>query len=333
MLPVDECLLAGATVQCALVLKGRRFQLHDWIVPLFVLVAGSLGWFGFITLCSTPNDAAGVFVIGFALALTGASVFVSEAAPLRVNATTLLSLTLTFWAASRVDGSRPGWFFAAVVMSALAAAYALGPWKAPALVRFALYAWALVAAASLAAAAIPAQVTAVIGDYRHDELAPLLNGFEVLVAGAQLFLLCQLSVGLLLMAVPAQTETDWLSSRLITSYAAGAGPRWTAILAILAQAAALAWAGRAGGQLKGDVLALSVLAALAHGAMTGDDAAGAAPVVDPAIELELSPEENEFFRNARDSAAGFFLRWRWVIISTVAAALIYGVYTPVLRGG
>jgi hypothetical protein len=95
---VDALLLAGAALQCALILYSRRFRLQDWLLPLFILIGGSLGFYGFLRICSPDiAEISDIVVVGFGMALAGSGLFVADFAPPRLNPAALLSLTITFW--------------------------------------------------------------------------------------------------------------------------------------------------------------------------------------------------------------------------------------------
>lgn len=143
---VDAWLLLGAVVQCALVLRARRFRAHDWIMPLLLLIGVSAGWFGFILLCSSVPSAAEIFPIGFFFALTACGLFVADSAPPRLSAAALLSLTVSFWAVYWTGGLSRTWLFPAIPMSAAALWFAWYPRMTPLPGRMALQAWSLSAA-------------------------------------------------------------------------------------------------------------------------------------------------------------------------------------------
>jgi hypothetical protein len=283
---VDLWLLLGAFVQLALVLRARNFYAKDWIAPVLGLVGGSLGWFGFIYLCSNAFGAVGqgtgpaaeVFAIGFGGGLIGAALYVSAFAPMRLNSPTLLSLTLSFWAVYASGGAERKWLWVAVPMSVAAAVFVAGGGRRAVAFRAALQVWSLAAAALVAWDAIPHSVGQVFSDWRIAELAGGLSLVEVLVAGAQGFLFAQMAVGLV-MLVNADTWTAWLPEN-----AEHDDLRWPAIAALIVQAAAFVWLRKSGGDAHGQFMAVALFAALAHGAMTGPDASER-PVVDMTFEV------------------------------------------------
>jgi hypothetical protein len=223
-------------------------------------------------------------------------------------------------------------------MSLLAVLFAVGPWKPTLPARLALYAWSLAAAAAIASNAVPDRIAHILRDpERHIGLG--FSPLEGALTGAQLFLVLQLGIGVILQMMlglialipflfpmPGDPEAaEKFASGLITDYDADSRLSWTGFIMLLAQGAALAWARRQGSELRGELLGLAALAAVAHGAMNGDDAAGAAPVpsVDPLPELELSPEENRFFSDARASALEFLAAGRWLVVLGAAATILY----------
>lgn len=279
---VDAWLLLGALVQLLLILRARNFYLKDWILPLAGLVGGSLGWFFFIYVCSGNqgfSPAADAFIIGFGMAVGGAAIYVSAFAPLQLNSATLLSLTLSFWAVYFTGGVERKWLWAAVPMTLASIVFVAGRARGVLPFRAALQAWALGAASLVAYDAIPASVGKVIGDYRAEELARGVNPVDGLVAGAQGLLLAQMGIGLLLLMFP-DTWAGWLPRKDRDESL----PK-PAIVALIIQAAIFIWLRKSGGQAQSQFMALSVFAALAHGAMTGDDAKAPRPVVDRSFEL------------------------------------------------
>lgn len=272
ILALDAWLTIGAFVQCALILHARGFRVRDRIVPLAGLLLVPAFWFVFITICSTTADAAEAYFLGLTFGLTVSGVWVIAEAPPRLTATSLLSLTVTFWAVYRPITPRPDWFVAAVVMSALAALFAVSGWNPPSPLRAALYAWSLAAAAATVASGLSKPVAHTLLDYTH-VLPPDLSVVEALLTGAQYFLFMQLFTGLILF-LPIGSGKSGLkyADRLIASYDAGARLSWKGLAVLLGQAAALYWARRAGGQVRSELVSLATIAALAHGAMTGEDA-------------------------------------------------------------
>ena len=273
ILAVDVWVTIGALVQCALILRARGFDYRDRVVPLAALLLIPAFWFGFITICSTTADAAEAYLIGLIFGLTISGVWVISEAPPRLTATSLLSLTVTFWAAVHLpNGWRPDWFYPAVFMSAVGIVFAVGGWTPPVLVRAALYAWSLAAASAIIASGVSTKVAYALTDYHHTVPAGL-NVAEALLTGAQYFLFMQLLTGLILF-LPISKDDSGLkyADRLVASYDAGARLRWTGVAVLLGQAAALYWASRAGGEVQSEFVSLATVAALAHGAMTGEDA-------------------------------------------------------------
>lgn len=297
----DEWMLLGAVVQCVLVLRARRFELHDWVLPLLLLIGGSLGWFGFIVICSDVANAAPVFFIGFLLALSASGLFLADAAPPRLSAPALLSLTITFWAVYWTGGLSRAWLVPAVPMTAASLWFAWYPQMTPAQARLVLQAWSLSAAAAIAVLGIPTHVPSVMGDYRVEELAHTLSAAETFVTGAQALLFAMLACGVLMLVDP-DTWRGWVPSK------DDRPPRWSAIVVLMGQGAVLTWALRRGAEVQGQLFALSVLGALAHGAMTGEDADGLEARVDPALKLSLSRDDVIFLQRVRGSFLAFFRR-------------------------
>ena len=205
ILALDVWLTIGALVQCALILRARGFDYRDRVVPLAALLLIPACWFGFITLCGSTADAAECYLIGLAFGLTISGVWVISEAPPRLTATSLLSLTVTFWAAYRPQ-YRPDWFYAAAFMSFVAALVAVGGWNPPAPLRGALYAWSLAAAAAIIASGVSTKVAHALLDYQHAMPAGL-NVAEALLTGAQYFLFMQLLTGLILFLPSATRST------------------------------------------------------------------------------------------------------------------------------
>ncbi|MFI5361528.1 MAG: hypothetical protein ACHQ49_06120 [Elusimicrobiota bacterium] len=313
VLALDFWVLFGAVAQCAMVLYSRRFRAHDWILPLILLVGGPAAFFGYITICSNSLEAAKIILIGFLFGLGGAALFVAEAAPARLNATALLSLTVTFWIVCAPLGSLPGWLWGAVPMSLIVAAYCAGPWKPPVPARLALYAWALAAAIVVAAAALPARTEGLLMEPERSAAAGFAP-FEAVVVGAQFFLIFQLGVGLYLMLGLEKRMGDWNYADIVVArYDVDSRLSWSGFAALLGQAAALAWARRRGGEMNSQLVGLAAVAALAHAAMTGADAKGAEarPVGTPLPEPD--PEDKALLAAAWTSALGFLNRQRWLI--------------------
>jgi hypothetical protein len=321
---LDAWLLLGAAAQCALILKARRFQYKDWFLPLFILLGMSLAWFLFIALCSDWKSSADAFPVGFCLGVVGAAVCVAEAAPPQLNPTALLSLTITFWAAYAGGAFSRAWLIPGAVMTVGTFLFAAGIFRRLIPARFLLQGWALAAAAALAADNIPARVASAVWDYRKEELAPGLPPAEILLTGAQFFLFALLLGGLIMIFDP-ETWRAW--------YPTGRGdderPGWIAAIVLVAQGAVLFWARRAGGAAQSQLLALATFAAVAHGAMTGADAAGVTPhpMADQYDRLVLTPGEEAFVDGARAAAVGFVKRRK------VALALAFAAYAVLLYFG
>lgn len=196
----DALLLTGATVQCALVLFSRRFRPQDWLLPLFLLIGGSAGFFIFLRICSPDiSTIADSAIVGFLMALGAASIYVAEYAPPRLNPTALISLTITFWAVYRTGSLSHSWLVPALAMTLLSVLFAAGLWSSSMPARMLFQGWSLMLAAVLSADGVPARVASFLQDYRKDELAPTITTLEVLIAGAQFFLLAQMASGLVLL--------------------------------------------------------------------------------------------------------------------------------------
>jgi hypothetical protein len=317
----DAILLAGAALQCALVLASRRFRPQDWFLPLFVLVGGSLAFFGFLRICSPDiSEIADSFIVGFAMSIVVSSLFVAEAAPPRLSPTALLSLTITFWAAYWVGNMSHAWLVPALAMTLVTVLFAAGFWSAFTPARLLLQAWSLMLAAALSADGVPARVAAMLKDWRHEELAPTLPTVEVLMAGAQFFLLAQMACGLILL-YDEKTWSAWAPS------GRDERPRPAAVVALLVQGSVFLWM-RHAGENSGGLLALATFGALAHGAMSGDDAASAAPrpVIDPQSGLTLTPQERRVVDDVLADARDFAFRNRVVLgmsAAAFAALLLY----------
>lgn len=315
MVRADAWMLLGAVLQCALVLRARRFEAHDWILPLFLLIGGSAFWFGFIVLASNVPESAKMFFIGFGFALTASGVYISGTAPQRLKPAALLSLTMTFWAVY-LSGALPRtWLIPGVLMSLASLWFAAYPQGTPLGARFALQAWALSAACAAAVAGIPTHASSVIQDYRIEELAHTLTAAEMLVLGAQGFLFFLLGTGIILLADP-ETWDAWYPSRRDRGLSLGG----TAALAV--QGGALLWAGRRGGEIQSQLLALSVLGALAHGAMSGGDDEDDEPplnVDNSDFDTHLDPRDKELLRRVLRAALDYLFR-RWLYLLTIAVA-------------
>jgi len=277
---VDAWLLLGALVQLVLVLRARNFAYRDWIVPLLGLLGLSLGWFFFIWACSGNqgfSPAADAFIIGYGAAVCAGALYVSAFAPMRLNATTLISLTISFWAVYWTGAVIKAWLLPAIVMTLASIAFAGGFGRRFLTFRAALQIWALSAAALVAWNSIPPGVGKVIGDWRAEELAHTLSFIEVAVTGAQAFLVAQMTTALIMLFFP-ETWSGWLPQR-----GEDESLRWQAVVALVVQAAIFILV-RNGGAAHNETMALAVFAALAHGAMTGPDAKSPRPVVDDSFE-------------------------------------------------
>jgi hypothetical protein len=266
----DALLLTGAALQCSLVLASRRFRPRNWFLPLLILIGGSAGFLGFLRLVSpdisTIADAA---IVGFGMALIATGLLVAESAPPRLTPAALLSLTITFWAAYKMGGMSSGWLIPALAMTAVTVLFAAGVWSRSMPMRLFLQAWSLILAAGLSADGVPARVAAMLKHYNKEEIAPSLASIEVVIAGAQFFLLAQMAMGLVLL-FDNKTWIAW------TPTGRDERPRPAAVVALLLQGSVFIWMRRAGDD-PGGLIALATFAALAHGAMSGADAAGAAP--------------------------------------------------------
>jgi hypothetical protein len=277
LMRVDAWLFLGAVIQLILILRARNFYLKDWLLPLGALLVGSIGWLLFIRLCSGIQGwgpAGEAFPIGFGMALTGAVIYLAVYAPLQLNSTTLLSLTLSFWAVYAGGGVERKWLWAAVPMTVASIAFISGRGRQNWTFRAALQVWALGAASLVAYDAIPASIGNVLGSYKGEELAAGYPPLEGLIAGAQVFLLAQMAIGLLMLLLP-ETWAGFLPKSGRDENIPRMG-----IIALIVQAGLFVWLRGANGQAQSQVMGMAVLAALAHGAMTGDDAKPARPVVD-----------------------------------------------------
>lgn len=276
LLRLDALIVLGALVQMLLILRARNFYLKDWLFPVFGLVGGTLFWFLFIRLVSGTQGwgpAIDGFMIGFAMSLCAGAIYLSAFAPLQLNSTTLLSLTLSFWAVYASGGVERKWLWAAVPLTLASVVFISGGGRRVIPFRAVLQAWALAAATLVAYDAIPSSIGKIVWDYRAAELAPGFKPIEALVTGAQALLLTQMGVGLLLFIFP-DTWGGWLPKNGRDESIPKHG-----IVALIVQAAIFVWLRKSGGQGESQFTVLSVFAALAHGAMTGDDAQSR-PVVD-----------------------------------------------------
>ncbi|MFI5346664.1 MAG: hypothetical protein ACHQ51_09855 [Elusimicrobiota bacterium] len=297
MVRVDAWLLLGAVVQCVLVLRARRFQLPDWFLPLLILIGGSAFWFGFIIICSTVPDAANSFIIGFFMAMIVSGAYISGTAPPRLKAAALLSFTVTFWAIYMNGGLSRSWLYPAVVMTAASLWFASFPRATPLIARMALQTWCLSVATAAAADGVPSNVSKVLQDYRVEELAHTLPPIEVLITGAQFFLFSLLGAGVVMLVIP-ETWEAWYPSRRDER------PRLAALAAVMVQGAVLIWARGHGAEVQGQLVSLSVLAALAHGAMSGGEEDDEGPLVldNSELTVRVDPKDKE---RIRDFLRGF----------------------------
>lgn len=298
---VDAWLLLGALFQCLLILKSRRFRLVEWLLPLILLLGISIGFFFLIRLASQDfSPAAEFFPIGFSLALTGAALYVAAFAPPRLNTTALLSLNVTFWAVYLGGGLSRAWLVPAVVMSAGTVLYAAGVGRSRLRARVALQAWALLASVMVAADGVPSLVVEFYKNDAHEELAHALSRLDLLVTGAQVFLMVLMAAGLLLVFDP-DTWPAWLPDREEDER-----PRVLAVIVLFAQGAAFYWLRTQSGVLQGQFAALTVFAAMAHGAMSGSDAKGPAQV-DTGFKFQLTnADDRELLWRIKDSLRSFF---------------------------
>jgi hypothetical protein len=274
---VDAGLLLGAVIQLLAVLRARNFYLRDWLLPLIALLGGTFGWFFFIRLVSGTQGfgpAADGFIIGFGGSVCLGAIYVSAFAPMRLNPTTLISLTISFWAVYWSGAVIRAWAIPAAAMTFAALVFAAGGGRRVVLLRAALQVWCLSAAALVAWNSIPSSVGKVIGDYRAEELAHTLNAVEVLVTGAQAFLFAQMGSALILLLFE-ETWSGWLPKSGEDDTI-----RWPAMAALVVQAGAFILLRRSGDAAQSHAAALAVFAALAHGAMTGPDAESSHPHVD-----------------------------------------------------
>lgn len=272
----DLCLIAGAVVQCVLVLRARNFEALNWAICLASFLFFPLAAYAFLRVATAgTEDAAGFAIFGFAIATIAAGVALMDAPP-RVTPTGLISLTATFAIASwpRDWG---GWAVPTVAAGAAAVAWCLLRRRPTAGERLGLYVWYLWAAAGAAAGSIPYMKL-----INETDVIATFNGPESIMMGAQCLLFMHALVGLILLLPFSERADDpggigrtryWASraSSLIDSYDAAAVPRWGALALVAIQCGILLAMRRTGGPLEKELLIFSTLAALAHGAMSGED--------------------------------------------------------------
>lgn len=318
-LAVDFLVLLGAAAQCTLVLRARRFAAADRNTALGLLCGLPVAFLGFMGVIRRADSTVGLGFIGLGLGGIGAGYYMMMKAPARVTAAGLVSLTATFWVAFYPGAPFPGWFIPAASMSVYSVIYAFGPWEQPPVARLLLYLWFLLAAAAIAASGLSSEAVYALILRAGDSVNPLSIG-EAALTGAQGFLLVQFVIGLFLMlADDEQRRREKFANRVVASFDPGGRLGWRAAVMILAQAAVLAYARREGAAAQSELLSLAALAALAHGAMTGDDADGAEPRPEPA------PVERKFLNKLR--------KRRRPLIGAAIAVLACGVAAAARAAG
>lgn len=256
----DGCVIAGTMAQSALILRARKFAPDVWAFSFAALTLAPLGAFLFFRMMSGSEDAAGFAVMGICVGAIIVGTLLMDAPP-RVTPAGLLAVSVAFWAACWPEGFKPPWFYLAAAATALTALCAVTDWKPPFAVRSTLYVWYLWAAAGAAGAAL--NFKHLFGD---SEPLATLSPLDALMIGAQGLLLLHALAGLSLL-LPFREFKDE-SGRLLRNYVSGTGVRWPALAAVIAQAALLAVFGRSGTHVATDLILLSTLAAMAHGAMS-----------------------------------------------------------------
>ncbi|MDE2141806.1 MAG: hypothetical protein KGJ84_05280 [Elusimicrobia bacterium] len=318
MVRLDAWLLLGAAVQCALILRARRFKPVDWIIPMGGLVGGTLFWFACVVLYSNVAAAAECFIVGFSMAVICTGMFVADSAPPRLTPAAVLSLTITFWAVYLMDGMSRPWLFAAVPASLAAVWYAWYPQWTPAAARMLLQGWSLTVAAVLAAGGLPARVLSVVDDFSREDLAPSLHLAEIFVCGAQFFLFMLMATGLV-------TLSDTVTWRAWSPSERDERLRWSAVGAILVQSATLVWGRRQGTDIQTQIVAVSVLAATAHGAMSGPEAiVDVHPALTPDLELDIDDQVR--LEKVGRSALAFVARRRVYLYAAAAAITALAIW-------
>lgn len=275
VLAVDVWVLLGAVVQCALVLRSRRFPAGGWGPALGLLVALPLAFLAYMRLLPRADGTIGFGFIGLGLGVLCAGYYMMRHAPVRLTSAGLVSLTATFWIATGPRHPLAGWYLIAAVVSAVSIAYAFGPWRASNGARLLLYVWFLAAASAIAATGLTGEAVYALILRAGDSVNTLSIG-EAALTGAQLFLLAQFAVGLFLLLADDERAQNF-STRVLADCVSEERLGWKAAVAIAAQAAVLYCARNAGAAAADDLIGLAALGALAHGAMTGEPAAVRAP--------------------------------------------------------
>jgi hypothetical protein len=274
------CVGAGALVQCMLILKARRFPPSDWAYVLLLMLVPPTGWFFFIRICSTWNDAFDALIVGLMIGMALAGWFLLEQAPARMTSTAVVSLTVTFWAALWPHRFYAVWVCPALAMSAAVLALTFGPWTPPRPARLLLYAWSMFAAAAIAAESVHWSKIMIdenlLSQYSEFRLAPI----EAALMGAQFFVFMELSMGLMFL-LQGRRDDDYAES-LVSSYDAASRPSLIGIALVLLQTVVLVVLRRSGASLENAGISASMLVALSHGALTGEDA-GARARADPGL--------------------------------------------------
>lgn len=272
---VDLWVLLGAVVQCALVLRARRFPAAGWGPALGLLLALPVAFLFSMRLM--PPGRVGFGLIGLELGVLCAGYYVMRRAPARLTSAGLVSLTVTFWIAIRPEHPLAGWWLIVAAVSAVSIAYAFGPWRASDGARLLLYVWFLAAAAAIAATGLTGEAVYALILRAGDSVNAVSVG-EAALTGAQAFLLVQYAIGLfLLLADDERDPRRKFSARVLADFVSEERLGWKSALALLAQAAALYYARNAGAAAGNDLIGLAALGALAHGAMTGEPAVVRAP--------------------------------------------------------
>lgn len=273
VLAVDVWVLIGAFVQCALVLRARRFPADGWVPALGLLCVLPLMFLAFMGFAPRKESGVGLGFIGLGLGLLCAGFYVMIRAPARVTSAGLVSLSATFWLALQPPAFAGWWLLVPAAMSVLSVVYAFGPWRASDGARLLLYLWFLSAAAAVALSGLSGDALYALILRGGDSVNAVPLG-EAALTGAQAFLLVQFLMGLfLLLGDDTKDRREKFAARVLDGCVSEERLGWRAAVAILTQAAILFYARRAGATAQNDLIGLAALGALAHGAMTGDVAA------------------------------------------------------------
>jgi hypothetical protein len=272
VLAVDALVLLGAALQLGLVLRARRFAAGDAARALGLFAAVPSVLFALLLAGPRSPDSVGLGFVGVGVGLLCAGWFVTRHAPARVTSAGLVSLSVSFWIALAPEIPFGVWWLLAAAATALALACAFGPWRAPKSAVLVLYFWFLFAAGALAVTGISGEALYALV-LRPGEFGNPVPPAAALLTGAQACLLLQFVCGLYLLLLddekdPGKRFASQVARKSVSLERLNA----RAVGVIVLQAAALLYVRSRGAEAESSFAGLAALGALAHGAMSGEEA-------------------------------------------------------------